>query len=310
LKELLLSSLLAFVGLSPVGLWAAAFVEGPVSVSLGAEAVLELPEGWRWVAKAQLPEYFAPTKRPVGAWDLGVVLAGEPPTELRLQFEPLGAVNETALPPVEELLVQAQAAASAEGQRRQHVGLPPRELRAWRWEPNYQPEGPVLRFGGLWLEREQETISLQLRWLGRRGVIKLDWKGDEEGANGFIALSEQLDEALHFAPGAALADRQPGDAAAKLDLNGLVMDGLFGRGVMAGGKQEEPVPLLALLVAALAGIFIAAGLGLKAWRGLTSWLKARAKARDDEQRLGYYEKKLGSRAGDVELEEEEKQEGY
>lgn len=285
-------------------------VAGPLDVALGSEAVLALPEGWRWVAKDQLPAYFAATKRPVGAYDLGVVLTAEPAQELRLQFEPLGYVSEAGLLDAATLLAQAQAAAAAEGPRRQRVGLAPRQLRAWRWEPNYQPGNRVLRFGGLWLEHEQESLSMHLRWLGRRGVLKLDWKGDEEAAEAFSAVSEQLDAAMHFAPACGLADAQPGDRPAKLDLNGLVMDGYFGRGAMSGGKAEEPTPLAAFIGGALAVALALAWAGLKAWRRVGIWMKRRKQAQADEIRLGYYEKKLGGRADEVELEIEEGQEGY
>jgi len=300
--------------LSSVSLHSAAPIEGPTNVSLGAEAVLDLPEGWRWVPKEQMPAYFAATSRTVSAWDLGVVLVPSSNSgqaqELRLQFEPLGALNEVGLQDPETLLGSAREVAAAVGLRRQRVGLAVRELNTWRWEPNYQAESHVLRFGGSWMELEQEGISMHLRWLGRFGAIKLDWKGDEEGAYVFTALSEQLDEALHFAPGHGLAERQPGDAAAKLDLNALVLDGLFGRGALKGGKQEEPPPIYAWILGALVAAVAAAWLVITGWRSLESWLKMRAAAKDGEIRLGYYEKKLGSRSHEVELEEEEKQEGY
>jgi uncharacterized membrane-anchored protein len=288
------------------------FTDGPASVTLGAEAQLELPVGWRFVAREDLAAYFAGSPRQAGAWDRGLVLAGDPVFELRLQFEPLGRVPLEPLPDVEALLAQAQGLAQETARRNRVAAGMGRELAFWRWEPFFESERKALRFGGVWREGADETVSLQLRWLGRRGVLKLDWRGAEDDANAFIAVSEQLDEALRFQPGHGWDDAQAGESAAKLDLSALVLDGLFGRGAAAvgGAPIQAERPLWAWILGSLAAALAAAWAALQLWRRLDAWLTRRQKAKKDAQRLDYIEKKYGGGADGVEEIEEEGQEGY
>lgn len=287
------------------------YVEGPASVSLGAEAVLDLPAGWRFVPPASLAAWFAGRPEHAGAWDRGLVLAQEPSMELRLIFEPMGAVAVDPLPQADALLPKAQALALALRKQARPGVDRQRELAYWRWEPSYDPGHQVLRFGGVWREGEDELVSLQWRWLARRGVLKLDWRGSEDDANAFVAVSEQIDAGLRFVPGQTLADLQPSDKLAPLDLDGLVLDGLFGRRAGAVGQPEKAEwPLGAWIAAFVAGLVLLLGAVIKAWRALEAWLGRRQKAQKDAQRLDYIEKKYGGRVDEVEAIEDEGQEGY
>lgn len=89
----------------------ATLVSGPTSLSLGAEATLQLPDGWRFVPSDQLRAYWRGRDLSVGPWDRGLVLPDSGGFELRLVFEPLGAVALEPLPQVTPLLIQAQALA-------------------------------------------------------------------------------------------------------------------------------------------------------------------------------------------------------
>jgi uncharacterized membrane-anchored protein len=309
--------LLAVLAVAPSALFPAAdpsptihFIDGPAAVTLGAEATLELPAGWRFVPKTDLGAYFAGGPRRLGAWDRGLVLTAEPARELRLVFEPLGAVAEAPVPDPAALLPEAQALAAA---RARKLGLSDglqRTLVDWRWEPTYDAARQVLRFGGFWREAGEESVDLHLRWLGRRGVLKLDWRGNQGEADDFSALSEALDEALRFNEGQRLADAQPGDPRAAMDLGGLVLDGLFGRGAVAGGAPPAPErPLWQWIAAGLALAAALAWVMVRLWRVLASWMQRRARARQEARRLDYIEKKFGS-AADVEEIEEEGQLGY
>ena len=284
-------------------------LDGPLQVSLGAEALLDLPTGWRFVPAAALPRYFAGRPERPGAWDRGVVLTSAPDLELRLLFEPMGAVATEPLPQPDALLPQAQALARS--LRQKPGGASQRELAFWRWEPTYDPAHQVLRFGGVWREGEDETVSLHLRWLARRGVLKLDWRGAEDNAAAFVALSEQLDEALHIVAGQALADAQPGEKRAALDLNGLVMDGLFGRRAASGGAPEAPArPLWAWIAVWAVGALAPVWAVVTLVQGLSAWLARRQKEQHEAQRLDYIGKKYGGRADEVEDVVDEGQEGY
>jgi uncharacterized membrane-anchored protein len=293
--------------LAPV-LPAAPLIHGPASVSLGAEAWLELPDGWRFVPRTALGEHFAGSGRGTGAWDRGVVLPAGSALELRLLFEPLGAVALEPLPDPEALLPRAQALAREALQRPGRVSTVGRELAAWRWEPFFQPELQSLRFGGAWRQDGDEILSLHVRWLGRRGVLKLDWLGPEDEAEAFSAYAERLEEGLRFSVGHGRSEAVATDPAAALDLSGLVLDGLLGRAAaQPGGKAEEPWPWWAWLGLFLAGTVAVVTGALTAWRRLNAWLDRRQKRQDDARRLEHLERSYGGRADEVEVLEEEQQ---
>jgi uncharacterized membrane-anchored protein len=284
------------------------YVECPASVTLGAEAVLELPAGWCFVPREELAAYFGDGPHRVGAWDRGLVLAGDPAFELRLLFEPLGAVALEPLPDPEALLPRAQSLAREVQRRPGRSSTVGRELAAWRWEPFFQPELQSLRFGGAWRQDGDELLSLHVRWLGRRGVLKLDWLGPEDEAEAFSAYAERLEEGLRFSVGHGRSDAGPADPIASLDLSGLVLDGLLGRAAtQPGGKAAEPWPWWAWLAVAIAGSIAVAVGTLTAWRRLNAWLDRRQKRQDDARRLEHLERSFGGRADEVEVLDEETQ---
>lgn len=274
----------------------ATLVSGPASLSLGAEALLALPEGWRFVPADQLKAYWRAAGKQPGAWDRGVLLPQDG-WELRLIFEPMGGVALERSLDANALLAEAQGVALSQG----------KELAFWRWEPYITEAPPSLRFGGVWRQGADETVSMHLRWLGRRGVLKLDWRGTEDDANAFIAVTERLEEGLRFTPAEAYG-AVPVAAAARMDLKGLVMDGLFGRAAaLPGGEPPVTRPwwvwALVLGIAVLAAVAGAVALA----KAVAGWLDRRAQAQKEAQRLAHLERSFGGQAEDVqELDEDEK----
>lgn len=282
------------------------YIHGPAAVTLGAEAQLQLPEGWRFAPRWALKQHFGADGRAAGAWDRGVLLPSEEGLELRMLFEPLGAVALEPLPQVEPLLLQAQALAREALTRPGAATSVGRELAFWRWEPFFQPDLMSLRFGGLWRQEADETVSMHVRWLARHGVLKLDWRGPEDQADAFSAAVERLEEGLRFNAGQSRAEATAQDRPAALDLSGLVLDGLLGRAATApGGTVAKPWPWWTWLGLGLGCVGLLIAAVLWAWRRLEAWLDQRQKRIHDERRLEHLERTLGGRADDVEMIEEE-----
>jgi uncharacterized membrane-anchored protein len=282
----------------------AQLLTGPLSVSLPGGADLELPEGWRWVAKEQLRAYLLPTGRKPGAWDAGIALPpGEGAKEFHLQFEPMGLVeagDAAALAP-DALLARLQELAKAANQRRRLRGQPEQAVSGWALPPTLELDGQRL----VWAERSSVGADERLGWHGRLrlrgGVIKLDlglapddWAIlDPEARALFSALAPKL--------GQAVVSRQSVDKVAAMDLPELVVDGVFGRGALAAGPAEaEDAGLWARLAAWAAAAAALVAAGLWAWRRVQALKLQRMKERLDEARLAQLEKDLGGRAEDVE----------
>jgi len=256
------------------------------------------------VPQNQLKAFLATAGRQPGAWDLGIALSpGDAPQQLRLQYEPMGRVEDgpsDGLSP-DALMARLTERAAQENARRRQNGLTDIDLNGWALTPALELEGQRL----LWAEHRLNGYEERLSWHGRfrlrGGVLKLDLslQGDQWDLVG--PQVRTLFEGLAAAPGQGLADAQAGDKKAALDLAGLVVDGVFGRGALAAGPPvTEDLGLgwqLGLWIAAVLALVAAA---LWAWRGLKAWRLEQIKERLDEARLAQLEKDLGGNAEDVE----------
>ena len=277
---------------------------GPLSLSLGAQALLQLGDGWRWVDRAQLNPYLAASGRREGAWDLGLALSpGEEPQEFRVQFEPMGWVEDgaaDALSP-EPLMARLQDLAAQANARHRKQGQPELAINGWAQSPALEMEGQRL----IWAEHRQVGGDDRLAWHGRLrlrgGVLKLDlmMAGDRWDVLGPQARA--LFEGLAAQPGQAWADHKAGDPKAPLDLGALVVDAVFGRGSLVGAGPEDGGEGMGLSAALWGGLGLALIAGaLWAWRRIKAWRIQQMKDRLDEARLAQLEKDLGGRAEDVE----------
>lgn len=284
---------------------AAAAVEplaGPVDLSLGAEARLSLPEGWRWVPKDRLQAYFGADGRKAGAWDLGLALSpGQPQFEFRVQFEPLGAVAEPAAPPdTAAILVKVQAGASAANLERRAQGGLDTQIPGWAEEPAYDTTSKRLVWGERRESGAEERRGWHARLLGRAGVLKLDAEGPADLMPLQAPLLQTLFNSLSLAEGRGLADRVAGDRAATVDLDGLVLEGTLGRGSLGPvAAPEEPLSPLALALSGTAAALLMAWAAVAGWRGLRRWRHKRATVAAEIERLEMLEKQLGASADDV-----------
>jgi uncharacterized membrane-anchored protein len=242
-------------------------VDGPAHLTLSSEVLLDLPAGWRFVPKDQLQAYFSPGGRTAGDWDLGVALGpGNGTPELRLQFEPMGAVDDRAgLEEPIALLARVQQMADADNAQRRRDGRPESQIKVWNQPPAYELAVHRLLFGETRSENGQDFAAWRLRLPGRAGVLKLDLLAP---ADALAALSSQaavLAAGLSFQADRGLDARQASDKAAPLDLNGLVLDGVFGHPGYGGpSKSSSPVWLWMILSALMA---VALGVGaVLIWR--------------------------------------------
>jgi len=278
-------------------------LDGPAHLTLGAEAYLELPEGWRFVSRDRLGAYLGGSGRSAGNWDLGVALGPDSPSmELRLQFEPMGAVDDSAgLEEPLALLARIQQAASDANVRRRLAGQGDLLVTGWSQPPAYELAVHRLLFGELRTQGGEDWAAWRLRLPGRDGVLKIDLLEPAEALSSFSAQAAELAANLSFQPGRGLDERLPADKPAGLDLNGLVLRGVLGRGG-SGGVPRESIPVGVLAAVALALAFGA----VRLLRELTAWREARDKAERKERESRDYERSLGSSADDVvEINEDE-----
>lgn len=287
------------------GVWTA--LEGPAGVTLGAEAFLSLPEQWTFIPRDQLHAYFGDGERRAGNWDLGVARGPGGAPELRLQFEPLGSVNDASgLEEPLALLARVQQASEAENARRRLSGQEEITVTGWSQAPAYELGAHRLLFGEIRSQNGEERFAWRLRLPGRAGVLKIDLTGPSDSMQGWTVAAAQLAQGLTFLPERGLEFRQPGDKVAVEDLNALVVEGVFGHPGPAGGSQRGSAPVGAWIVGTA---FLAAALAfgsVSGMRRLREWRRQRERAEAREQEELELEKRLGTSGDDVEeLTEEE-----
>ena len=181
-----------------------------------------------------------------------------------VSFEPTGWVSdEDANSTDYDALLNDMRAGEAEvNARRQSAGYPAQHLEGWAQAPSYDPRAHSLiwarnvRFEG----QHPNTLSYDVRLLGRRGVLSLNMITNMDKLAETRAAAAKFGSSAEFTPGARYADYQPGtDAKAEYGVAGLVA---AGAGVAAAKKLGLLAIILGfgkkflfLIIAGAAGLF-------------------------------------------------------
>jgi hypothetical protein len=267
---------------------------------LGAQAFLALPEGWRFVPPDQLSAYFAADgRRRAGAWDLGVALGPLPGDEVRLQFEPMGWISDSAGvgEPI-ALLSRLQQAAAADNLRRRALGMGELQFPSWFLPPAYELAAHRLIFGEIRVLEGEETAAWRLRLPGRLGVLKADLSGAPESFASPAADAATLAAAITWAAGQGPEARQPGDHASGKDLDALVTEGVLGH-PGSGAARNGSSPLGFWIVLTLTAALGLSWAAVRLWRALEGVLERKRREFRKQGEAASYERKIGGFADDV-----------
>lgn len=241
-------------------------IKGPVTVPLGKQAELKLPEGYHFVGEKSLDRFFELTQNARGGNEVGVVMAPNG-WLMFFDYEDTGYVKDDERDKLnaDKLMGSMSKNQEAANESRKSRGWDELKLSGWATAPHYDEKTNNLKWA-IKLSSSQDGhkevfINESIRLLGRSGVMNVTLVSDTPAFKAAELEAQQLlTDNFSYVAGAKYSEYKSGDKLAKYGLAALVLGG----GVAAAAKMgllAQFGVLLAkawkLVVAALVGIGVA-----------------------------------------------------
>lgn len=240
----------------------AGWTEGPHTGELGEQATIDVPEGYYFLDKAATRAFLLASENVPSGRELGAVVRvpeeeGGQSWFALFTFSDEGYVDDSDRDAIDAdaLLRSMKAGTEADNEERVKRGWSPFNLEGWQTRPFYDASTHNLT----WAIRGSSpgdgvTINHAVRLLGRRGVMSVALvAGDED----FAAITGEFNELLSgytYKPGQRYAEFRKGDKLAGYGLAALIGGGAAAAAVKTGFLQKAWKAIVALLVAAAAGV--------------------------------------------------------
>lgn len=237
---------------------------GPVKVSLGSQAEIDLPTGYVFADGAdsrKIMEYFGnqPTDleqgyiEPADNSDWYVIFEFEDSGYIKADGEELDA---------DALFKSLQEGSKAGNEWRREHGLPELTLVSWHEKPHYDPKTNNLEWGTVNESEGQNVINYNIRLLGREGVMSATIVASPEKMTQAITATKSLLQKYDFKGGKKYSEWREGDKIAEYGLAALITGGA----VVAASKSGLLSKFWKLIVV---GIAATGGLLKTFWKKIT-----------------------------------------
>jgi len=250
------------------------WTHGPAKVTLGAQAELNLPEGYQFADGPTTQKLMEKMGNHVSRKEVGLVAPSRDGADWIMVFEydPVGFVKDDDKDKIDKdgLLSSIREGTEEGNARRKEMGVPALHVTGWFEEPNYDAKSHNL----VWAlsardDAKNDVVNYNMRVLGRQGVMSVTLVD----APGSLAASrkeaEALMDAFTYKAGKSYAEFRPGDKIAEYGLVALVAGGagaaaaklglfaMLGKLLAKGGKAIVGlvVVVLAAFKNALARLF-------------------------------------------------------
>jgi uncharacterized membrane-anchored protein len=246
---------------------------GPADVALIDQAVLKLPEGYVWVAKADGERLMQAFGNRTGQQFVGLVLpAREIAWFVTLDYVKSGYVKDDDAKEwnADDLLKALREGTEAGNEDRVARGFPPVEVTGWVEPPTYSAETHRLVWAANLRRKGTESggsVNYNTYALGREGYFELNLVGSGETVTREKGRAKELLAALQYNKGKAYTDFQPGvDKVAE-----------FGLAALIAGAAAKKLGLFAMAAVFLAKAWKLVLVGVLAFGGLFSKLFGKKK---------------------------------
>ncbi|MDR3214267.1 MAG: DUF2167 domain-containing protein [Azoarcus sp.] len=229
-------------------------VQGPLDVSLGAQASIRLPEDFTFVPKAEAERFMHAVGNQVAKDFIGLIFSVRLEGFVSVEFTPAGYIKDDDARDwnVDDLLQSLKDGAHQGNVERTKRGLPEIEVLGWIEKPAYDASTHRLVWsisaqqkGGGSIGEEQ-GVNYNTYLLGREGYLSLNLVTDNSNVEEEKPVAKQLLTAVSFNTGQRYEDFNAAtDRVAEYGLAALV-----------GGLAVKKLGLLAAL-----GVFL-----LKTWK--------------------------------------------
>jgi uncharacterized membrane-anchored protein len=209
---------------------AVSWTRGPAKVNLGAQAELNLPEGYQFADGPTTQKLMASMGNHVSKREVGLVAPSRQDADWIMVFEydPIGFVKDDEKDKIdkEALLESIREGTEAGNERRKELGIPGLHVTGWFEEPNYDTKSHNL----VWAlaardDAKNEVVNYNMRVLGRQGVMSVTLVDAPQGLAASKREAEGLMTAFSYKAGKTYAEFRPGDKVAELGLMALVAGG-------------------------------------------------------------------------------------
>ena len=221
--------------------------EGPATIALRDQAVLELPDGYGFVSEEPGARMMEAMGNRVDGRFLGLVLpmADEERWFVSVEYEPSGYIEDDDAKDWDAaaLLEELKAGTEAGNERRRELGIPAMVVTGWAEEPSYDATAHRLVWsaeaGSPDAPAEDPTINYNTYLLGREGYVSMNLVTSVSLVDAHKPAAKELLAALSFNEGKRYRDFDAStDRVAAYGLAALI-----------GGVAAKKIGLFAVLAA-------------------------------------------------------------
>jgi uncharacterized membrane-anchored protein len=236
--------------------------EGPVTGALGGEAKVPVPKDCRFTGAPGTKVFLELNENPTDGDERATVICPGPGENSGMWFVVFtyrgsGYVKDDERDAInaDKLLAQLRKGNKAGNEERRRHGWETLELDGWERAPYYDERTNNFTWGLRLIDASGDTtINHSVRLLGRGGVMEVDLVAGPALAQAAIPDFEAMLAGFTYVPGQQYAEWRAGDKIAAYGLTALVAGGAGALAAKSGILAKLGKGIIALVVAALAGL--------------------------------------------------------
>jgi len=198
---------------------------GPVTVKLGNQATLKVPEGYAFLDAEGTRRFNELSENPSGDED-EYTLAGDDWVAY-FSYDDIGYVKDDDKIDADEILDNIREGTEEANKERRERGWSEMRILGWSARPEYDEQLKSLTWSilGEDLDDKQQVVNYNTRLLGRHGVMSVVMVTDPETLQSAIIDFKRQVKGFDFVPGQTYGEYKEGDHVAAYGLAALITGG-------------------------------------------------------------------------------------
>jgi len=210
--------------------------EGPCEAALGDIAKISVPEGYRFLGRAETTKYLTLSENPTSGRELGAVAPDSLEWFCFFSFDEVGYVNDDEK---DDLDAAAILAAIREGTRQANVirkarGWTELQILGWETPPRYNAATNNLEWAVRGRTTEGIVLNHNTRLLGRSGVMEASLVSSPDQYASSLGSFRKLLGGFAYEQGSRYSEYRTGDKLAEYGLSALVAGGALAVAAKSG----------------------------------------------------------------------------
>ncbi len=200
---------------------------GPNKAQIGAQAEIQVPEGFRFTGQKGTIDILEGTGNFPSGDELGLLINDAEDYWVLFEFDEIGYVKDDDKDELDadKMLKSMQEGNKQANKMRESQGIPTFEIAGWQTPPHYDEASNNLEWGIRLASDRGESVNYNTRLLGRKGVMEVTLICDNEQMTTIMPAFRSLLDGYDYISGEKYAEYQEGDKIAKYGLAALVLGG-------------------------------------------------------------------------------------